>query len=209
MRTRDHSLVCSTVSARTVSVLVPLMSIVITFNAAGGAARNPATRATMPINLAEFERHPFPGRRRCYRCVQCGTANVTGVQTACHSRSPTNPGRRSPPRHRHYPHKRPTHRGFVQSGFCEVALTSPLPVPVVPATSQNPQDSRIDRGMISIWQIEEVCHGHAVQTDYTAGQIRRLAQRAKDAAQARRLLAIAAVLDGASREEAAKIGGGE
>jgi hypothetical protein len=33
------------------------------------------------------------------------------------------------------------------------------------------------------------------------------AQRAKDAAQARRLLAIAAVLDGASREEAAKIGG--
>ena len=32
-------------------------------------------------------------------------------------------------------------------------------------------------------------------------------QRAKDAAQARRLLAIAAVLDGASREEAAKIGG--
>jgi hypothetical protein len=51
--------------------------------------------------------------------------------------------------------------------------------------------------------------GHAipVRTDYTAGEIRRLAQRAKDAAQARRLLAIAAVLDGASREEAAKIGG--
>jgi hypothetical protein len=51
--------------------------------------------------------------------------------------------------------------------------------------------------------------GHAipVRTDYTAGEIRRLAQRAKDAARARRLLAIAAVLDGASREEAAKIGG--
>ena len=51
--------------------------------------------------------------------------------------------------------------------------------------------------------------GHAipVRTDYTAGQVRRIAQRAKDAAQARRLLAIAAVLDGASREEAAKIGG--
>jgi hypothetical protein len=42
-----------------------------------------------------------------------------------------------------------------------------------------------------------------VRTDYTAGEVRRLAQRAKDAAQARRLLAIAAVLDGASREEAA------
>ena len=43
--------------------------------------------------------------------------------------------------------------------------------------------------------------------DYTAGEVRRLAKRAKDAAQARRLLAIAAVLDGASREEAATVGG--
>src|SRR5437660_12093415 len=51
--------------------------------------------------------------------------------------------------------------------------------------------------------------GHAipVRTDYTAGEVRRLAQRAQDAAEARRLLAIAAVLDGVSREEAAKIGG--
>ena len=47
----------------------------------------------------------------------------------------------------------------------------------------------------------------AVRTDYTAGEVRRFAHRAKDAAQARRLLAIAAVLDGASREEAAKISG--
>jgi transposase len=47
----------------------------------------------------------------------------------------------------------------------------------------------------------------AVRTDYTAGEVRRLAKRARDAAQARRLLAIAAVLDGASRTEAAKIGG--
>ena len=46
-----------------------------------------------------------------------------------------------------------------------------------------------------------------VRTDFTAGEVRRLAKRAKDAAQARRLLAIAAVLDGASREDAAKIGG--
>ena len=35
-----------------------------------------------------------------------------------------------------------------------------------------------------------------VRTDYTAGEVRRFAQRAKDAAQARRLLAVAAVLDG-------------
>src|SRR6266496_6789717 len=46
-----------------------------------------------------------------------------------------------------------------------------------------------------------------VQTDYTSGKVRRVAQRVKNAAQARRLLAIAAVLDGASREDAAKIGG--
>jgi transposase len=47
----------------------------------------------------------------------------------------------------------------------------------------------------------------SVRTDYTAGEVRCFARRAKDAAQARRLLAIAAVLDGASRADAAKIGG--
>ena len=47
----------------------------------------------------------------------------------------------------------------------------------------------------------------AVRTDFTAGEVRRFALREIDAAQARRLLAIAAVLDGASREEAATIGG--
>src|SRR5512134_739855 len=47
----------------------------------------------------------------------------------------------------------------------------------------------------------------AVRTDHTAGEVRGFAKRAKDVAQARRLLAIAAVLEGASREDAAKIGG--
>lgn len=46
-----------------------------------------------------------------------------------------------------------------------------------------------------------------VRTDYTASEVRQFAKRAKNVAQARRLLAIAAVLDGASREDAAKIGG--
>ena len=46
-----------------------------------------------------------------------------------------------------------------------------------------------------------------VRTDYTSGDVRRVAQRVKNAAQARRLLAIAAVLDGSSRDQAAKIGG--
>jgi transposase len=47
----------------------------------------------------------------------------------------------------------------------------------------------------------------AVRRDYTASEVRQLAKRAKDAAQARRLLAIAAVLEGTSRTVAAKIGG--
>jgi hypothetical protein len=57
-------------------MIVPLMSTMITFKAAGGAARNPATRPTTPINLAELARHPFPGRRpmlslRAMRDRQC------------------------------------------------------------------------------------------------------------------------------------------
>ena len=47
----------------------------------------------------------------------------------------------------------------------------------------------------------------AVRTDFTAGEVRRFAKQAKDSGQTRRLLAIAAVLDGASREDAAKTGG--
>ena len=47
----------------------------------------------------------------------------------------------------------------------------------------------------------------AVGRDYSSRELRRLATRVKDAAQTRRLLAIAAVLNGSSREEAAEIGG--
>jgi transposase len=47
----------------------------------------------------------------------------------------------------------------------------------------------------------------AVRTDYSSKELRRLAGRVRNAGQARRLLAIAAVLDGTSRDEAAKIGG--
>src|SRR4029078_12765763 len=47
----------------------------------------------------------------------------------------------------------------------------------------------------------------AVRADFSSQKLRRLATRVRNAAQARRLLAIAAVLDGAAREEAAKIGG--
>lgn len=47
----------------------------------------------------------------------------------------------------------------------------------------------------------------SVRDDYTANDLRRLAARAKDASQSRRLLALAAVRDGMSRGEAARIGG--
>jgi transposase len=47
----------------------------------------------------------------------------------------------------------------------------------------------------------------SVRTDFSSSELRRLAARVKDAGQARRLLALAAVLDGASRTHAAQIGG--
>lgn len=46
-----------------------------------------------------------------------------------------------------------------------------------------------------------------LRTDYSAKELRRLARRVKDNNQARRLLSLAAVLDGMSREDAARIGG--
>ena len=46
-----------------------------------------------------------------------------------------------------------------------------------------------------------------VRGDYEVAQIRVLAKRSKDAAQTRRLLALAAIYDGGSRTEAARIGG--
>lgn len=46
-----------------------------------------------------------------------------------------------------------------------------------------------------------------LRDDFSASDLRRLAAKAKDANQARRLLALAAVRDGNDRDEAARIGG--
>jgi len=46
-----------------------------------------------------------------------------------------------------------------------------------------------------------------LRADFDAPRLRAAARKTKDAAQARRLLALAAVYDGASRTEAARIGG--
>src|SRR6185437_6872103 len=46
-----------------------------------------------------------------------------------------------------------------------------------------------------------------LRPDYDAAKVRASARQSKDGPQARRLLAIAAIYDGASRTDAAKIGG--
>src|ERR687898_42673 len=46
-----------------------------------------------------------------------------------------------------------------------------------------------------------------MRTDFSAGELRRLAAATKNANQSRRLLSLAAILDGMSRTEAARIGG--
>ena len=46
-----------------------------------------------------------------------------------------------------------------------------------------------------------------LRQDFDASQLRGLAKKTKDGPQARRLLALAAIYDGAMRTEAAKIGG--
>ena len=46
-----------------------------------------------------------------------------------------------------------------------------------------------------------------LRTDFTAAQVRAAARKTKDGPQARRLLALATIYDGATRSEAARIGG--
>jgi hypothetical protein len=46
----------------------------------------------------------------------------------------------------------------------------------------------------------------ALRSDFNATELRRLARRSKDAAQSRRLLALAAIYDGGMRSEAAQLG---
>ena len=46
-----------------------------------------------------------------------------------------------------------------------------------------------------------------LRRDFEAARLRGLARKTKDGPQARRLLALAAIYDGATRTEAAKIGG--
>jgi hypothetical protein len=47
----------------------------------------------------------------------------------------------------------------------------------------------------------------SLREDYDASSLRRFAKKAPDAAQVRRLLALASIYDGASRRYAAEVGG--
>jgi transposase len=55
--------------------------------------------------------------------------------------------------------------------------------------------------------VEFVAMPIPLRSDFDAGQVRAAARRTKDGPQARRLLALAAIYDGSSRTEAARIGG--
>jgi hypothetical protein len=55
------------------------------------------------------------------------------------------------------------------------------------------------------WRVFAMGQAVPARTVYTAGEVWRLAKHTKNAAQACRLLAIAAVLDGVSRDDVAKI----
>src|SRR6266567_3968595 len=70
-------------------------------------------------------------------------------------------------------------------------------------------DSQDEGNMIHRGKREGVCHGGCGSSSrgFEAAQIRVLAKRSKNAAQTRRLLALAAIYDGGSRTEAARIGG--
>jgi transposase len=59
----------------------------------------------------------------------------------------------------------------------------------------------------SLWRTRRFAMPVPLRGDFDALQLRRFARRTKDGPQARRLLALAAIYEGATRTEASKIGG--
>ena len=96
-------------------------------------------RSTSPSSIAA----PPGAMNRRRDSVQRLIDKPASIQSILSARLQTAFARSRPRRHRRYPHSAQPSRGFVQSGFYEVALTSALQVPPCHATSQNPPDSRI------------------------------------------------------------------
>jgi transposase len=70
-----------------------------------------------------------------------------------------------------------------------------------------PGDSQISAALIQDGERRRFAMAILLRGDFDASRLRSLAKKAKDGPQARRLLALAAIYDGAMRTEAAKIGG--
>src|SRR5579863_835295 len=68
-------------------------------------------------------------------------------------------------------------------------------------------DSQIGLELIQGGERRRFAMPIALRSDFDAAMVRAAAKRSKDGPQARRLLALAAIYDGATRTEAAKIGG--
>src|SRR6266496_910438 len=94
-------------------------------------------RSTSPSSIAA----PPGAMNRRRASVQRLIDKPASIQSILSARLQTAFARSRPRRHRRYPHSAQPSRGFVQSGFYEVALTSALQVPPCHATSQNPPDS--------------------------------------------------------------------
>ena len=80
---------------------------------------------------------------------------------------------------------------------------------LIPKLSKRDSDGDISdwRASDSRWRAREVRHANSTSADFDARMVRAAARRSKDGPQARRLLALAAIYEGASRTEAAKVGG--
>jgi putative transposase len=66
---------------------------------------------------------------------------------------------------------------------------------------------RRGRDLIQHWRTRRFAMTVPLRADYDAARVRRAAHTSNDASQVRRLLAVAAIYDGASRTQAAEIGG--
>src|SRR5438874_13359668 len=89
---------------------------------------------------------------------------------------------------------------------CTPTLKPPLyRIPEIVTRGRFPDGGESD----STWRTQEARHvgSDTIGQDFDAPQVRGLARKTKDGPQARRLLALAAIYDGATRTEAAKIGG--
>jgi transposase len=68
-------------------------------------------------------------------------------------------------------------------------------------------DSQIVADLIQHGELRRFAMPIALRADFDAAQLRAIAKKTKDGPQARRLLALAAIYDGATRTQGAKIGG--